>query len=323
MSFWKESLKIGNIQIPRFIGGPMDGFTDSPFRQVVRKFSPHELLYTEITHASAVIHAAGKSNIFRFEQAERPLNFQITTNKIEYVDRACAKILSSGADMVDLNIGCPARNVVGSGSGSALMADIPRLKAILKRLRAQLSIPLTVKMRAGFKEHNACEVAHLAQDEGADALIIHPRLQKQKFSGKPDYSLVAQIKKNVSIPVIISGDVVDAGSARAIHNQAGVDGFMVSRALRGAPWKLHELSQILQGCSFEVTPAFVHRVALDHFDGILDYYGPAGLYLFRKHLSFYLKGGPDACEFRSRLMIEESVDAVKEGINSFFKALCD
>jgi len=319
MNFWEESLKIGNVYVPRFIGGPMDGFTDSPFRVMVRQFSPHELLYTEITHATNVVYAADKTNVLRFRQAERPLNFQLTANSLEHIDLACAYILLAGVDMVDFNIGCPARNVVGSGSGSALMANIPCLRAILKRLRTVLSIPLTVKMRAGFKEKNALEVALLAQDEGADALVIHPRLQTHQFKGQPDYSLVAQVKKLVSIPVIISGGVTGASSAKEIHEQTGVDGFMVARALRGAPWKLRELLEKIQGREYHVTRAMMCDVALAHLDAMLDHYGSTGLYMFRKHLAFYVKYDPDACEFRRQLMVEKSVEVIKEGLKAFFQ----
>ena len=319
MGFWNDSINIGTVQIPRFIGGPMDGFTDSPFRSIVRLFSPHELLYSELTHTASVAHAADKTNSLRFEQIERPLNFQFAANGVDAIDLACAYVVLTGVDMVDLNIGCPARNVVGSGSGSALMADIPRLKKIIRRLRKNLPIPFTVKMRAGFKEHNALDVARLAQDEGVDALIIHPRLQGQKFSGMPDYTLVSQIKKQVSVPVIISGGVVDIDSAVSIHEQTGVDGFMVSRALCGAPWKLKELQLMAEGRLFSISSSEMCDIVLNHFEAMLDYYGPDGLYMFRKHLACYIKDGPDASEFRHRLIRENSVEVVKEGVKTFFR----
>jgi len=320
VNFWKETFRIGNRDIPRFIGGPMDGFTDSPFRAMVRQFSPKELLYTEITHVGNLAFAPYEQSTLRFKAAERPLNFQITANTEDYLEHVCKKILLAGADMVDLNIGCPARNVVGSGSGSALMADIPRLKCILKKLRSCLPIPLTVKMRAGFKEQNAFEIALLAQDYGIDALVIHPRLQSQKFSGKVDYSLVAHIKQKLSIPVIISGGVKNADTAQKIYAQTGVDGFMVSRALCGSPWKLKELYETIQGNSFSMSSEHKLKAAWYHLDAMLDYYGSAGLYMFRKHLAFYLKGGPDACEFRRRLITSDSVEVVKEGLQTFFRA---
>jgi len=319
MSFWKESFKIGNCTIPRFIGGPMVGFTDSPFRALVRQFSPKELLYTELSHATNIVYAHDKSDFLRFEQIERPLNFQLTVNTPDYIDRACEHIVSAGVDMVDLNIGCPARNVVGSGSGSALMADLPLLKEILKKFRAALPIPFTVKMRAGFKEQNCLDVARLAQDEGVDALVVHPRLQTQKFSGNPEYCLVAQIKKEASIPIIISGEVVDVASACSLYEKTGVDGFMVSRAFRGVPWKLRELQEGVEGRDYSLTSDQKGSVAVSHLERMLDYYGPGGLYLFRKHLAFYLKDRPDAGRYRRDLMTEESAEVVKEKLKEFFR----
>lgn len=322
MSFWDSTFKIGTNDIPRFIGGPMDGITDSPFRLMVRHFSPCELLYTEINHVDSLVYVAHKNNALRFDSIERPLNFQVTANSAERLEQACGNILLAGADMVDLNVGCPARNIVDSGSGCALMADIPRLKVILRKLRRSLPIPFTVKLRAGFKEPNGLDVALLAEDEGAAALIIHPRLQTQKFSGLPDYKLVVKIKKRASIPIIISGGVVDAASAKKIHEQTGADGFMVSRALCGAPWKLKELQETVEGYEYHLTSQMVLNTALRHFEAMLDYYGHAGLYMFRKHLAFYVKDRPDACDFRRKLMTTDSVEIVKKGLLAFFR-ICE
>lgn len=317
MSYWKETFKIGNTEVPRFIGGPMAGFTDSPFRAIVREFSPDALLYSEITHLNNLIHDPDNKAL-RFGQTEKPLNFQVTTNSIDYIERACEKMLAFGVEMVDLNIGCPARNVIGSGSGSALMGNVPLLKEVFKLFRKSLPIPFTVKMRAGFKEKNASYVAQLAQDEGVDALVIHPRTQAQKFTGKADFALVSEIKKNLSIPVIFSGNIVDAQSAIDCYEQTGVDGLMVSRALCGAPWKLQKLQVTVEDRSFCIDPDRVLEVALLHLSRMLDYYGQHGLYMFRKHLACYLKGRLDACEYRHRLIQEESVEAVKEGLKVFF-----
>jgi len=318
MSYWKETFKIGNVEIPRFIGGPMASFTDSPFRAMVREFSPDSLLYSEITHLNNLIHDADNKAL-RFDQSERPLNFQVTTNSTEYIEHACEKISASGVDMVDLNIGCPARNVIGSGSGSALMGNVLLLKDVFKLFRKSLAIPFTVKMRAGFKEKNASYVAQLAQDEGVDALVIHPRMQTKKFTGKADFALVSEIKKNLSIPVIFSGNIIDAQSAISCYEQTGVDGLMVSRALCGAPWKLQKLQVTVEDRSFCIGSDRVLEVALLHLSRMLDYYGPHGLYMFRKHLACYLKGGPDASEYRHRLIRLDSVEAVKNGLKVFFR----
>lgn len=318
MSYWQGKLQIGNVSYPRFIGGPLDGITDSPFRKLVREFSPQELLYTEMRHVACVANDKGGQRSLKFEQLERPLNYQVAANKLEYVDLAVEKILASGVDMVDLNIGCPAKNVIKSGSGSALMADPKRLEALLLRFRSLLPIPFTVKIRAGFKQKNALDIAKLIQDCGADAVAIHPRLQTQFFEGRPDYSLAAEVKKAVSIPVILSGNVINFATAKLAYEQTGVDAFLIGRGIWAKPWKLKEMQEQSLGRQFTVDKATILHYSLKHLDNILDYYGPGGLYMFRKHLPFYLKGSPSASALRKELVTSKSVEEIKEGLITFF-----
>lgn len=320
MSFWDESIKIGNRSFGRFIGGPLDGITDSPFRQLVRDFSKDELLYTEMRHVRCVAHDKGAAKALRFEQFERPLNFQFAANSTEFIEQACQKVLQAGVDAIDLNIGCPARNVIGSGSGSALMADLYRLEAIVKAFRAAVPIPFTVKIRAGFKERNALEVARMLEDCGVDAIAIHPRLQTQHFEGRPDYAYAAQVKKAVSIPVIISGGVVNFKTAQLAHEQTGADGFLIGRGIWAKPWKLEELQAHARGQEYSVDNFTVLRYALKHLDGLLSYYGPHGLFVFRKHLPFYVKGHKEATELRQELLRAMQVQEVKDKLITFFGA---
>lgn len=313
-AFWQGRITIGNLSFPRFIGGPLDGITDSPFRQLVREFSKNELLYTEMRHVACVANDKGGLKSLRFEQPERPLNYQVAANYENFIAPACEKILQAGVDIVDLNIGCPARNVVSSGSGSALMADLPRLKQVLQAFRKKLSIPFTVKIRAGFKECNALEVAKLAQDCGVDALAIHPRLQTQHFEGRPDIELAAQVKKALTIPVIYSGGVVNFKIAQMIYNQTGVDGFLIGRGIWARPWKLQEMSAHAQGKDYQVDDAMILSCALKHFDYMLAHYGPQGLYMFRKHLPFYVRGMATAGELRKSLMVSTNAQDIREGL---------
>lgn len=311
MNYWHEKVKIGSLSYPRFIGGPLDGITDAPFRKLVRKFSQEELLYTEMRHVGCIANDKLGKLALDFEQLERPLSYQIAVNGLEFIDAACEKILAKGVDIVDLNIGCPAKNVVRSGSGSALMADLPRLKIILEILRKKLPIPFTVKIRAGFKCKNAVEVAQLIQDCGADALAIHPRLQTEFFAGRPDYALAAEVKKSVSIPVLLSGNVVNWATAKLAYEQTGVDGFLIGRGIWAKPWKLAEMRAHSLGIPYEVNSSLVFTTALTHLDYMIDHYGHRGLYNFRKHLPFYLKGLPTAAALRKVLVVSESVDEVK------------
>ncbi len=318
MSYWEEKVKIGSLEVPRFIGGPLDGITDSPFRKLVRKFSPDELMYTEMRHVGCVANDKGVMRALDFEQSERPLNYQVSANSTDYIQQACERIVQAGVDAIDLNIGCPARAVIRSGSGSALMADLERLEKILKEFRKHCPLPFTVKMRAGFKEKNALDVAKLIQDCGADALAIHPRLQTEQFAGVPDYALAAQVKKSVTIPVLLSGGIVNWITAKRAYEQTGVDGYLIGRGLWSKPWKLLELKEHSQGRPFTVDQALIKECALEHVESMLNYYGPHGIRIFRKHLPFYIKAKPTASSLRQRLAVSENPQEVKEGIQEFF-----
>ncbi len=321
MSYWHEHIKIANLSFPRFIGGPLDGITDSPFRRLVREFSTEELLYSEMRHVACVAHDKAALNALKFDVFERPLNYQVSANKPEFIPAACQKILEKGIDMVDLNIGCPANNVVKSGSGSALMADLPRLEQILKIFRAELPVPFTVKIRAGFKCKNAVDVAKLIQDCGADAIAIHPRLQTQRFEGRPDYLLAAEVKRAVSLPIIISGGVVNWATAKMVYEQTGVDGFLIGRGIWSRPWKLLELKEHSQGRPYAISQEMMLSCALKHLEYMMEYYGQRGLYNFRKHVPFYIRGVQGAAQIREKIVTAQSVEEVKSGLHQAFGLL--
>lgn len=175
-------------------------------------------------------------------------------------------------------------------------------------------------MRAGYKEKNAVDVARLIQDCGADAISIHPRLQTQFFLGVPDYEVAAQVKKAVSLPIIISGGVVNWATAKAVYEQTGVDGYLIGRGIWSKPWKLHELQEHSQGREYRVSEGTVLKSALEHFENMLLYYGQRGVPAFRKHLPFYIKGKPSASQLRQRLMVTLDPEEVKEGLKLFFGA---
>ena len=298
------------------MSAPLDGITDSPFRQLVRDFSQDELLYTEMRHVGCIANDKGKTRALVFKQLERPLSYQVAANDVKFIAKACERILATGIDIVDLNVGCPARNVTGSGSGSALMGDLPRLERILKEFRRLLAIPLTIKIRAGYKSVNAVEVAKLAQDCGVDALAIHPRLQTQRFEGVPNYALAAEVKKALTIPVIISGGIVNWRLAKMVYEQTGVDGFLVGRGMWAQAWKLKELKEhSLGNFDYKASKTTIFSYALKHLDKMIEYYGPAGIFVFRKHLPFYLRGFTGAVQIRKRLIVTKSFDEIKNSKN--------
>lgn len=315
-TFWQEKIQIGSLAFPRFIGGPLDGITDAPFRKLVREFSKDELLYTEMRHVACVANDKGGTKSLNFDQIERPLNYQVAANYDTFIEQACDKILQKGVDILDLNIGCPARNVISSGSGSALMADLPRLHKVLTLFRKKLTIPFTIKIRAGFKVANAVDVAKLAQDCGVDALAIHPRLQTMAFQGRPDHVLAAQVKKALTIPVIFSGGVINFKTAQLVYEQTGVDGFLIGRGIWAKPWKLQEMAVHAQGQEFVVDNQFVMSCALKHFRYMVEHYGNQAVYVFRKHVPFYIRGLTNASQLRQTLVSCKTVEQVEEGLKS-------
>lgn len=287
-TYWNSPLIIKNRPFGRFIGSPLDGVTNQPFRKTARLFSPEALLYTEICHCNAIVHC--EPVIWGLEVGEPYINFQMSAADETFIERACERVLAQGIDMVDINIGCPAQTVISKGAGSALMGDVARLKAVITKFRACIPGTLTVKMRAGFKENNALEVARMLEDLGIDALCVHPRLQTQRFKGEPDYPLVGEIKQHVKIPVMVSGGIKTYADAEAVYEMTGVDGFLIGRALLGKPWLLAQLTAESQGNALVVTPELIRDTTIKHLDAAVAWCGPSrGLASFKKHLKAYLE----------------------------------
>lgn len=313
MSFWNETITIGTKAFPRFMAAPLDGITDSPMRVMIRKFSSSELLFTEMRHVACVVNSK-QDHSLRFKQLERPLAFQFSANNIQFIDQAVERVIACGIDMINLNIGCPARNVIKSGSGCALMADLPRLTLLVKQFLAAIDnrIPFTIKMRAGFKEKNALIVAQLLEGLGVPALIIHPRTQPEMFNGLPDVELVAHVKKAVKIPIIFSGNINTFARAQKMYEQTGCDGFMIGRALWGAPWKMHEMAQAAEAQKFSVDSKQALTLAYEHLLFSMEHYGPAGYQCFKKHLPVYIRSIPNAAETRKHLLEAQTFEEIKD-----------
>lgn len=245
-------------------------------------------MYTEICHCDTIMFCDPVK--WGLEVGEPHINFQMSAAGESFIEQACERVLAQNIDMVDINIGCPAYAVVSRGAGSALMGDVPRLITVIKRFRACLPGIMTVKMRAGFKEPNALEVAKLLEDLGVNALCVHPRLQTEGFTGEPDYALVGEIKKRVGIPVLVSGGIKSFADAKSVYEMTGVDGFLVGRALLGKPWLLAQMTAESQGGVWELSHERIHKTMLNHLDAAIDWFGPSrGLAFFKKHLKVYLQ----------------------------------
>jgi nifR3 family TIM-barrel protein len=319
MSFWNTKLTIKNLKVPRFMGGPLDGYTDSPYRQMIRDFSRDTLLYTEMRHVACVAHETGSQKSLQFIQPEHPLNFQVTASSTDFVEKAVERILQRGINSIDLNIACPARAVINSGAGSEMMADLEELEPVIALFRKLIPGTFTVKMRAGFKQKNGYDVARLLEQMGVDAIAIHPRLQTAKFSGALDYDLVNTIKQSVSIPVLFSGEVATFEDAKRVHELTGVDGFLIGRGMLGRPWKFKELACCAEGTTFEISQREIVDCAIKHLGLLVAAYGASGVSCFRKHIPYYIGEFSGAVKVRDRLMKLEGYDEVVAELNQIFE----
>jgi tRNA-dihydrouridine synthase B len=317
-NFWKEKIKFGTLEVPRFMAAPLDGITDSPFRQIMREFSPNELLMTEMRHISQVANERSERSI-NYSQIEHPLAFQFSGNSLKFLPEAVEKVINSGFVMINLNSGCPAKVVIRSGSGSALMANLPLLKELIVNLKSSIGgrVPFTLKMRAGFKEKNALEVATLAQELGIEGIIIHPRTQPEGFVARLDYDLVKKMKESAAVPIIFSGNINSFEHAKKVYELTGVDGFMIGRALWGAPWKIKEMTEAAEGKNFSIDALTALQYGRKHLDLSIKFYGDRGFSPFKKQLPQYIRNVPEAAQWRFKLLRTQT----KEEMESLFNEL--
>jgi len=298
------------------MAAPMDGLTDSPFRQVLRDFSPDELLMTEMRHVSHVAHEPSQRSV-KYSPIEQPLAFQFSANTDLFLPEAIEKVIQNKFVMINLNSGCPAKVVVRSGSGSALMANIPLLKKLLNAFYKNIDnrVPFTLKIRAGFKEKNAIDVAKLAQDCGVQGIIIHPRTQPEGFTSRLDYDLVKQIKSQLNIPVVFSGNINSFDLAKKVYELTGADGFMIGRALWGAPWKIHEIVDASKGKIFQVNTITALHCAIKHLNLNLEFYGENGFTPFKKQVPQYIRKVENAAQWRLKLVRSQSKEEMLSLLN--------
>lgn len=246
-----KNYHIAHIAIePNIVLAPMVGVTDSVFRRLMRSLGGLGLVTTEMTNAASVTpKALSRHRMLDYLPEERPLAMQLSGNDPELIARAAEQVEAMGASVLDLNCGCPSPKVTGGGHGSALLKDLPKLDRMLRQIRATVSIPITLKFRAGWDENslNYIDTAQLAEAAGVNALALHPRTKAQGYSGVADWTRVAEVKRAVNIPVLGSGDVKDAHDALQRLEIFGVDGVMIGRAAMANPWIFRQTEQLRNG----------------------------------------------------------------------------
>jgi len=280
------------------------------------------LVFTEMVSAEGWLRKGDA--LFKLEKDDHPVCVQFFGSNPAALAEVSARAESQGADAIDLNMGCPAKQIVKTGAGVDLMNFPKKVEAILSEMRKSLRIPLTIKIRSGWDEEhiNAVEIAKIAQDCGVDAIYVHPRTKVQGFHGHSDWRLIAEVKRAVRIPVIGNGDVTTPSLVRKMFEEAGSDGVMIGRGALGNPWIFRtNRSGPLTG------PAAVsleeRREMIDHhFTLVQDHYGEKGAVIkIRKHLYWYTKGLPRCALFHSKLSGLKKKETLFEAIHSYFDAI--
>jgi tRNA-dihydrouridine synthase B len=299
-------MQIGPHRIdPPVILAPMAGVTDKPFRTLARRLGAG-LSVSEMTIADPRLWGTRKSRQRMDHAGEAgPVSVQIAGYDPAMLADAARHNVALGADIIDINMGCPAKKVCNVASGSALLKDETLVAAILGAVVAAVPVPVTLKIRTGYSrsQRNALRIAHIAEDAGIAALAVHGRTREDHFTGSAEHDTVAAVKAAVRIPVIANGDIRTPEEARAVLDRTGCDAVMIARAAQGRPWIFREIAHFLAtGTRLPEPPlAEVRDIFLSHIAALHEFYGPEqGLRVARKHLGWYTATLPDGAVFRAQ-----------------------
>ena len=320
-------LVVAGVTLPHAaILAPMSGVTDLPFRRVVRRCGGG-LVVTEMVASAAALQQVRnemrKLKIAALEEA--PLSIQLAGWDPQIMAEAAKLCEGLGASFIDINMGCPAKKVIGKLSGSALMRDPKLAAAIMKAVKLAVSIPVTLKMRLGWDGGtlNAAEFGRIAEDLGLSMLAVHGRTRCQMYAGKADWHKIAAVVDAVSIPVIANGDIRCADTATQAMAASGSAGVMVGRGAQGRPWLVAQIGDVLAGRKMRAAPSIRarHDIMRSHLDDMITHYGPAAMRLARKHIVWYAHGLPGASELRDIANNTTDAKTVFTAVDQFFQKL--
>ena len=318
-----KKLKIGNVELENnLILAPMAGVTDLPFRKICKEFNPG-LVCTEMVSSKAIFYDDSKTKLLMNTEGERrPISMQIFGSDEETMGYA-AKYVAKLADIVDINMGCPAPKVVKNGDGSKLLLDIEKAEKVIKAVVKNSNKPVTLKLRKGWDcEHIvATQFAQMAEQAGVSAITIHGRTRTEMYSGNADLDIIKQVKESVKIPVIGNGDIIDEESALRMFEYTGVDGIMIGRGTFGNPWIFERIRHFLE--TGEKLPDTMNqeklRVIKEHINlELQEKEEITALREMRKHIAWYTKNMPNSSEFRNEINKIENKDLLMKVVEEYF-----
>ena len=295
---------------------PLAGYTDLPFRSVVKNFGV-DYTVSEMISSNALAYNSEKTlKMIQKSPNEDPYFVQLAGSKADIMQIAVEKLNAiDGIAGIDLNCGCPAPKVFNHGSGSNLLGDLPRLQEILKTIKKYSNKRYTTaKVRIGVNEKIPLDIAKAVEDCGVDFIAVHGRTKKGAYKAPVDYDAIAAIKEAVSIPVIANGDITDLVKSKYVLDYTKADGIMIGRGAIGKPWIFHQIASGEESISLELKK----QIIFEHFDNMITYYSDYGVVMFRKHLHTYSKGYDNANSFREKVNTTTEPQKMRELIENFF-----
>lgn len=317
--------RIGPYTLPnRLILAPMAGVTDRPFRQLCRRLGAG-LVVSEMVTSDVRLWNSRKSSLRLLHAGDpEPRSVQIAGGDPQMMADAARKNVELGAQIIDINMGCPAKKVCNKAAGSALLRDEPLVREILDAVVGAVDVPVTLKIRTGWdrQNKNGITVAKIAEDAGIAALSVHGRTRADLYTGKAEYDTIAAIKQAISIPVFANGDIDSPQKAKAVLDATGADALLIGRAAQGRPWIFREIEHYLRTGEILPAPSLleVERILLEHLAALHAFYGELmGTRIARKHVGWYLATLPGAREFRAQFNRLDSTDAQCAHVRAFFR----
>ena len=322
-----SALRIGNIELANnLILAPMAGISDRPFRELCRQYGAG-MAVAEMVTSDTRLWASRKSSLRLVDSDDiEPRSIQIAGSEPAQMAAAAHACAAMGAQIIDINMGCPAKKVCNKAAGSALLRDELLVAQILRAVVAAVELPVTLKIRTGWDadNKNALQVARIAEQEGIQALAIHGRTRADRFNGAAEYDTIAAVKQSAGIPVLANGDIDSPHKARQVLEHTRADGLLIGRAAQGRPWIFHQISHYLKtGTLPSPLPlGEMQETLTQHLARMHGFYGPVmGVRISRKHLAWYLQALPDTGSFRSQFNSLDTAGQQLQAIDQLFAGL--